>query len=84
MICPGFVRTNISVNALKGDGSTPRIMDAGQAVGMDPEICAEKIARAVEAERNEVFIGGKEKLGVYLQRFVPVFFALIIRNTKVK
>ena len=59
-------------------------MDAAQAAGMDPEICADKIVRAVEAERNEVYIGGKEKLGVYLQRFVPDLFALIIRKTKVK
>jgi dehydrogenase/reductase SDR family member 7B len=84
MICPGFVRTHISVNALKGDGSTLGSMDAAQAAGMDPEICAEKIVRAVEAERNEVYIGGKEKLGVYLQRFVPDLFALIIRKTKVR
>jgi dehydrogenase/reductase SDR family member 7B len=84
MICPGFVRTNISVNALKGDGSTLGSMDAAQAAGMAPEICAEKIVRAVEAERNEVYIGGKEKLGVYIQRFVPDLFALIIRKTKVR
>ena len=54
------------------------------SAGMDPEICAEKIVRAIEAERNEVYIGGKEKLGVYLQRFVPDLFALIIRKTKVR
>jgi short-subunit dehydrogenase len=84
MVCPGFVRTNISVNALKGDGSTLGSMDAAQAAGMDPEICAETIVRAVEAERNEIYIGGKEKLGVYLQRFVPGLFARIIRKTKVR
>lgn len=84
MVCPGFVRTNISVNALKGDGSTLGSMDAAQAAGMDPETCAETIVRAVEAERNEIYIGGKEKLGVYLQRFVPGLFARIIRKTKVR
>ena len=36
------------------------------------------------AERNEVYIGGKEKLGVYLKRFVPDLFALIIRKAKVR
>lgn len=82
MICPGFVRTNISVNALKGDDSSLGSMDAAQAAGMDPEVCAEKIGRAVEAERNEVYIGGKEKTGVYLQRCAPDLFALIIRKTK--
>ena len=33
MICPGFVRTNISVNALKGDGSTLGSMDAAHPPG---------------------------------------------------
>ena len=84
MICPGFVRTNLSINALKGDGSTFGSMDAAQAAGMDPEVCSEKIVRAIEAERNEVYMGGKEILGVYLQRFVPDLFAKIIRKAKVR
>jgi len=41
MICPGFVRTNMSMNALKGDGSTLGSMEAAQAAGMDDEICSE-------------------------------------------
>jgi dehydrogenase/reductase SDR family member 7B len=84
MVCPGFVRTNISINALKGDGSTFGGMDAAQDAGMDPEDCAKKIVRAIEAERNEVYMGGKEILGVYLQRFVPDLFAKIIRKVKVR
>jgi short-subunit dehydrogenase len=84
MVCPGFVRTNITINALKGDGSTFGSMDAAQAGGMGPEDCAEKIVRAIEAESNEVYMGGKEILGVYLQRFVPGLFAKIIRKVKVR
>jgi short-subunit dehydrogenase len=84
MICPGFVRTDISVNALKGDGSTFGCMEAAQACGMDPDVCAEKIVRAIEGERNEVYMGGKEKLGVYLKRFVPNLFARIICKAKVR
>jgi len=84
MVCPGFVRTNISINALKGDGSTFGSIDAAQAAGMGPEDCAEKIVRAIEAERNEVYMGGKEILGVYLQRFVPDLFEKIIRKVKVR
>jgi len=84
MICPGFVRTNISFNALKGDGSTFGSMDPAQAAGMDPDICAEKIVRAIEAERKEVYMGGKEILGVYLQRFVPGLFARITKKTRVR
>ncbi len=84
MICPGFVRTELSVNALKGDGSTLGRMEKGQSIGMDPGVCAEKIVPAIEAERNEVYLGGKEKLGVYLQRFVPNLLARIIRTAEVR
>ena len=48
------------------------------------EDCAKNIVRAIEAERNEVYMGGKEILGVYLQRFVPDLFAKIIRKVKVR
>jgi dehydrogenase/reductase SDR family member 7B len=84
IICPGFVRTNISVNALKGDGSTFGCMEAAQACGINPDVCAGKIVRAIEAERNEIYMGWKEKLGVYLKRFVPNLFARIIRKAKVR
>jgi dehydrogenase/reductase SDR family member 7B len=84
MICPGFVATELSVNALTGDGSPLGRMDKGQQVGMDPARCAAKIVKAIEAEQNEVYIGGKETLGVYLQRFVPDLFAKIIRRVPVR
>jgi short-subunit dehydrogenase len=84
LICPGFVRTNISFSALKGDGSAFGIMDAAQAAGMDPDVCAAKILRAIEAERNEVYMGGRERLRVYLQRFVPGLFARLIRRVQVR
>lgn len=84
LICPGYVRTELSVNALTGDGSPLGRMDRGQEVGMDPARCAEKIVKAIEAEKNEVYIGGKETLGVYLQRFVPNLFARIIRRVRVR
>ena len=83
IVCPGYIRTNISVNAMTGDGSPQGTMDRGQANGMSPEACARRILRAVEAGKNEVYIGGMEKMGVYLKRFFPGFFSRIIRKTSV-
>jgi dehydrogenase/reductase SDR family member 7B len=78
------VRTGLSVNALRGDGSTMGRMDKGQSIGMDPGVCSEKIVPAIEAERNEVYLGGKEIRGVYLKRFVPNLLARIIRRVPVR
>jgi dehydrogenase/reductase SDR family member 7B len=83
IVCPGFIRTNISINALCADGSCHGVMDDAQAGGMPPEVCAEKIIQAIELGKDEVLIGGKELLAVYLKRFAPGIFNRIIAKAKV-
>jgi short-subunit dehydrogenase len=83
LVCPGFIRTNISINALTGDGSPQGSMDEAQAHGMPPDACARKIIAAVKKGKPEVYIGGKELMGVYIKRFAPGLFGRIIRKTKV-
>lgn len=84
MICPGFIRTNVSVNAITGDGSALGEMDEAQAKGMSPEDCAAHIFSAITREKEEVYIGGKEILAVYLKRYFPLIFSKIIRKAKVR
>ena len=84
MVCPGFIRTNVSVNALTEDGTPLNQMDNAQAKGMDPDVCARKIARATRKKKREVYIGGKEIFGVYLKRFLPGLFASILPKAKVR
>jgi short-subunit dehydrogenase len=83
IVCPGYVRTEISRNALAADGTTHGRMDAGQKKGIAPERCAEAIIRAVEKDRDEVLVGGKETLAVYVRRFFPGLFNRVIRTAKV-
>ncbi len=83
LVCPGFIRTNISINALTCDGSPQGTMDDAQACGMTPRECADKIVEAVGKNRDEVYIGGKEILGIYLKRFVPGLLNRIMRKAKV-
>jgi dehydrogenase/reductase SDR family protein 7B len=79
LACPGFVNTDISRNALRGDGSAHATMDKGQANGLPPEVCAQRIWRAVRRRRAEVFIG-RESLVIYLRNwFPPLYRALIAR-----
>ncbi|MCK6509927.1 SDR family oxidoreductase [Myxococcota bacterium] len=83
VICPGYIKTAVSVNALVGDGSSQGTMDQAQANGMPAEVCAQKILRALAKKKEEVYIGGREVMGVYLKRFVPALFSRILRKTKV-
>lgn len=84
LICPGYVHTQVSVNAVKGDGSPLGKMEPGQEHGMQPHACVLKILKAVEREKLEVYIGGTEILGVYLKRFFPNLLFRILRNREVR
>ena len=83
LICPGFVRTNVSVNALTADGSKQNKMDDATEHGMLPERLAQKILRAIEQGKEEAYFGGKEVLGVYLKRFFPTWFSRYLKRAKV-
>jgi short-subunit dehydrogenase len=84
IICPGFVHTNASRNALNPDGTRHGEMDRDIKHGLAPEVCARKIVSAIERRSREVYIAKKERLGVFLTRFAPGLFARIIRRAKLK
>jgi short-subunit dehydrogenase len=84
LVVPGFIKTNVSLNALKADGSAMNQMDPGQEAGLAPEILASKVINAIKQEKEEILVGGKELLGVYLKRFFPAFFSKFIRKQKVR
>ena len=84
LICPGFIRTQVSINAVTGDGTPLGEMDQAQDQGMSPEACAIQLYRAMKDKKEEVYIGGKETLAVYLKRFLPGLFSKILRTAKVR
>lgn len=84
LICPGFVNTNVSMNALTADGSEQGTMDEATAKGLSPEFLAKKTVKAMKNEKQEVVIGGKlEVLAVYLKRFFPLILSRMLRKVKV-
>lgn len=83
LVCPGFVRTEISIHARTADGSPQGTMDEAQAQGMTPEACAAEILDAVAHRKAEVLLGGKERWAVHLARFFPGVFRRVIRRAKV-
>jgi short-subunit dehydrogenase len=80
LVCPGYIRTNISYNAINAAGEKYQRMDRNQLKGMAPESCAWRILKAVAAGKQEVVFGGKETLGVFLKRFFPGLFSRIVRR----
>ncbi len=83
LICPGYIRTNISKNALTSDGSAQESMDKATGAGMSPEDCAANIVRAMKREKMEVTIGGKETYAVLLKRLFPRLLHNIVRKAAV-
>ena len=50
MVCPGKIRTTLSLNALKADGKTHSQMDQSMDQGMAPDLCADRIIKAVKTK----------------------------------
>jgi len=84
LVCPGYIRTNISMNALVGEGQKHGVMDQNQNKGLTPEAAAKKILRAAEKGKHEIAFGGKEVIAVYLKRFFPRLLAKILQKERAK
>ena len=82
IVCPGRVRTNISVNALDKGGEKHGTMDPGQDKGLPADKAAKKIVRAINNGQREVLIGRGELVMVYIKRFFPALCALLARRIK--
>jgi dehydrogenase/reductase SDR family protein 7B len=83
IICPGYIHTAISKNAVTGDGSLYQKMDKNQEKGISARECASQILAAVKAKKEEVVIAGKEKYGVLWKRFFPAYFSKMIRKREI-
>lgn len=82
--CPGFVRTNASINALRADGKAHGKMDHDIRNGISSDVCAQKILRAIKAGKREVYIGDKKRWAVYLHRYFPGLFSRLLRSRGLK
>jgi dehydrogenase/reductase SDR family protein 7B len=83
LVCPGFIKTNISLNAVTASGDKQNKMDSKQDNGMLPDELAKRILKAVKGNKEEVVIGGSERYGVLVKRLFPALFSKIIKKIKV-
>lgn len=84
VVNPGFVKTNISVNALSGDGSAYGQMDEATEKGLLPEDVADQVLSGMERRKRDLYpAGAKEKLGFRLSRWAPRFLDRILLKQSV-
>ena len=84
LICPGFIQTNVAKNALTGNGNAQKTDDDATKNGMQVGVFAKKMIKAIEREKFEAYIGGKEVIGVFLKRFFPNFLHWFVLRSKVR
>jgi len=71
VVCPGFVRTNLSrATRYDNDGFRRFLDDAPSFYGLTKEEVASALADAVESGRREVVLG-PEKVGWWVKRLMP-------------
>lgn len=84
IIIPGRIHTEVSKNALDGNGKATGIMDPGQANGYDVNKCARKAIKAIARGRHQKVIGGFDTIMVPFYKYIPCLFRLIARNVSAR
>jgi len=82
MVCPGKIRTNISVRALLPDGTASGKMEPSHMKAMSADRCAEKILSAIRSNKEEIYVGGKELLMPFFKQWMPPLFRFLLRRVK--
>ncbi|KAG9342959.1 hypothetical protein JZ751_015175 [Albula glossodonta] len=81
---PGYIRTNLSLNAVTGDGSKYGVLDRTTAEGQDPAVVAQAVLRAVGQRKKDVLLAGPlPTLAVYIRTLFPeLFFKLMASRAR--
>jgi dehydrogenase/reductase SDR family protein 7B len=80
VVCPGFVNTNISQNALRSNGPSNSLQSTMQESGISASRCAHQIVNAVRRQKVEFLVGGLDTLIVPLFRFFPSLVRRLFRT----
>jgi short-subunit dehydrogenase len=80
LVCPGKIKTNVSLNAVTANGKTHNKMDVSHENAMSADECARRIIKGIRNNKEEIFIGGKEILMINIRRFFPRLFSKLLRK----
>ncbi|KAM3863451.1 dehydrogenase/reductase SDR family member 7B [Diretmus argenteus] len=75
VISPGYIRTNLSLNAVTGNGSKYGVLDKTTAMGWDPRDVAQAVLKAVRQRSKDVVLAGPlPTLAIYIRTLWPALF----------
>ena len=83
IICPGYIRTNVSLNALTAKGEKNAQLGEDIGNGYPADKTADQILEAVRKGKYEVFVGksmSKERLSLLMQRFLPTVLSNVVKK----
>ena len=81
LVCPGYVKTAVSDNALGPQGEKHGQTDGTHVTGISAESCAAALVRAVASGREEIYVG-REAYAIYIKRFFPAVFSRVVRRMR--
>jgi len=82
-ITPGFIKTNLSENALSNDGSKFGETDNDIANGINVNLCARKIIQGLEKNKKDIVIAGsRERMALLMKRFFPKLLFKLVATIK--
>jgi short-subunit dehydrogenase len=79
LVCPGYVKTAVSDNAVGPRGEKHGQTDSTHQTGISAEACAAAIVRAVASGREEIYVG-REAYAIYVKRWLPWFYSRVVRR----
>lgn len=84
LLCPGFIKTNISKNALTADGRKFGKMGDAHSNAMTADEMVTKVWQDIKNRKEEIVVTGwKERMALLVQRFSPTLLNKILKNQKV-
>ena len=80
IVCPGYVRTRVSENALTSSGERQGQSDRPGRRAISAERCARAVLRGLAAGREELSVGGAEVNAIWLKRLLTWVFSRLVRR----
>ncbi len=78
LLCPGYVKTEISRHSLIPSGIEHGKMDAQHIEAMTAAVFAKKAIRVIARKKAIAFIGGAERFGPLVERIFPGLYRFLI------
>lgn len=84
IVSPGFINTNVSLNAIDGNGKITNQNSEAQLNGMKATVFAKKFVKAIASNKSHTYIGKKELLSIPFKTIFPSLFYKIMLKLSTK